>query len=69
MFKKLIIILAYTHIIVLIEHISLFAENDFMFKFVINCFIALFVVVINFSFHIVLARNDSKKSINLFRRF
>lgn len=59
----------YNYIIISIEHISLFAENNFMFKFTINLFIVLFVIIINFSFHVVLAYNDSKKSINLFRKF
>ena len=54
---------------ILIEYISLFIENDFMFKFVISYFVVLFVITISFSFHVVLTRDDSKKSINLFRRF
>ena len=68
-FEKLIIILIYVYIIVSIEYISLFIENNFIFKLVIRCFITLFAIIINSLFHVVLIRNDLKKSINLFRKY
>ena len=68
MFKKSIIILTYTHITISIKHISLFAKDNFIFKFIINYFIVLFVIIINSLFHVVLTYNDLKKSINLSRR-
>ena len=44
--------------IVSIEQITLSIENNFLFEFVKNYSIALFIFVINFSFYVVLIRND-----------
>ena len=43
----------------LIKYIILFFEDNFLFKFVKDDFVILFIIVINFSFHVVLTRNNS----------
>ena len=53
-----IFISARLYIIISIEQIILPIENDFLFEFIKNCSITLFVFVINFSFHVILTRND-----------
>lgn len=54
---KIIDFYYYSHLTILIKNIDLFIEN-FLFELIKNCFIALFVIMINFSFHVVLTRND-----------
>ena len=58
-FEKLISILIYFHMIVFIEYINLSFEN-YIFEFISECSIILFIVIIDFSFHAVLIYNDFK---------
>ena len=51
--------------IILIEYIILFPGDNFLFEFVINNFVILFVVVVDFLFHVVLTRNDLNYLIHL----
>ena len=52
----------------LIEYIILSLENNFLFEFFKNSLIILFIVIINFSFHVVLIRNDLDKLIYLTKK-
>ena len=54
---------------IFIKHIFLFAENNFIFEFVIRYFIALFIVIMNFLFYIILTRNNLNESIYLLKKF
>ena len=51
----------------LIEHVNLFFKN-YMFKFINECLVILFIIIINFLFHAILTRNDFKETIQLFRK-
>ena len=64
MFEKSILILIYSHMTMLIEYVNLFFKN-YIFKFINECSVALFIIVINSSFHAILIRNDFKKTIQL----
>ena len=63
--EKSMTILAHAQLAISIKHINLSAENNFIFESVKDCSIALFAAVVDFLFHIVLARNDSDQSIYL----
>ena len=56
--ERSIFISARSHLTVIVEHISLFAEKDFIFEPVKKCSITLFAVIVNLFFHVVLTRND-----------
>ena len=58
-FKKVILILIRFYIIMFIEHVKLFLKN-YIFKFINEYLIALFIIVINFLFHVILICNDFK---------
>lgn len=69
MLKKSISILIYFHIIILIEYIDLYSEDNFLFKSVKKYSITLYTIVINSLFYVVLARNDLDRLIYLSKRF
>ena len=56
---------AHSHMTVLIKHVTLPAGADFLFKPAKNCPVALFALVVDASFHAVLARNNSDQPIHL----
>ena len=60
--EKLILILINFYITMLIEHVNLFFEN-YIFEFINEYSIVLFAIIINFSFHVILIRNDFEKAI------
>ena len=64
-----IFILTRLYMVVSIEQIILSIEDNFLFEFVKDCSIALFVFVINSSFHVVLIRNDSNQPVYFSKKF
>ena len=64
-FEKSILISIRFYIIIFIKRVKLFLE-DYMFEFISECFIILFIVIINSSFHAILIRNDFEQIIRLF---
>ena len=67
MLDKSITISAYSQITISIALIKLSFDN-YVFKSVDKCSIALFAVVVNLSFYAVLTRNNFDKSIHLLKR-
>ena len=57
--ERLIFISARSHLTVIVEYMNLPAEKDFIFEPAKKCSIALFAVIVNSFFHVVLTRNDS----------
>lgn len=55
--KRYITILAKAYLAILIEYSEL-SISDYIFKLVNEYSIALFIILVNLSFHAVLARND-----------
>ena len=60
-------ILAYSQITILIALMKLLFDN-YVFESIDKCSVALFVIVMNSSFYIVLTRNNFDKSIHLLKR-
>ena len=63
--EKLILVLAYSYIVILIKYIKLLIRDNFIFESTKGYLVVLFTLVIDLSFYIVLVRNNSNKSINL----
>ena len=57
--KKLILISTHFYITIFIKRVKLFSKN-YIFKFANECFIALFVIIINSLFYKILTHNDFK---------
>ena len=53
-FKELIIISLLSYIAVLIKRILLFIENNFIYEFIENCSVILFIIIVNSFFYIIL---------------
>ena len=53
--------------IILIEYVILFVEDNVLFEF-IKDFITLFIIVMNFLFHVILTRNNLNKLIHLIKK-
>ena len=65
MLKKLVLILAYSRIVLSIIYVNLLARNNFLFKSVKGYLVALFALVVNNSFYAILVRNDSNYNVCL----
>lgn len=65
--NKFITISTYAQLNISVEYISLPDEDNFMFEPIKDCFVTLFAIIVNSSFHIVLARNKLDQSIYLSR--
>ena len=65
--EKLIFVLIYFYIIIFIEDVKLSFDN-YIFKFINRYPVALFIIIINTLFHVILIRNNFKYSILLSRK-
>ena len=63
--RKLILVFAYSYIIILIKYIKLLIRNNFIFKSIKGYLITLFILIINSLFYIILIYNDLNKPVNL----
>ena len=61
-------ILVHSHMIISIKHVILSLEDNFLFESFKNNLIILFVIIVDSSFHVILARNDLNKSIYLSKK-
>ena len=52
----------------MIEYIILSLEDNFLFEFFKNNFIILFIIIIDFSFYVILIRNNLNKFIYLIKK-